>query len=252
MSAIETVLKNKPGFIAYLTAGDGGLARSKEAMLALIKGGVDVLEVGVPFSDPVADGPTIQAAASRALKAGVHLGDVLQLIREIKQESDTPIILFTYYNPILKAGDEFYQKAKEAGVDGCLVVDLPIEESVDYCEACNRTGLDPVFLISPTTPLERIEKIAQLSRGMLYYVMRSGTTGLRDDLPADLTERLDMIKRISNLPVVAGFGISNRDMASAILDHADGFVVGSFFVKAVADGVTADQICTLAKSIDPR
>jgi len=251
MSVIENTLQ-QPCFIGYLTAGDGGMERSKEAMLALIHGGVDILEVGVPFSDPVADGPTIQAAATRALEDGANLEKILQLIRELKQETDTPIILFTYYNPILNAGPGFYARAKEAGVDGCLVVDLPLEESDAYRKACEKEGLDPVFLISPSTPKERIKKIADCSRGMLYYVTRSGTTGVRDTLPTDLKEKLKTIKSVSKLPVVAGFGVSNRDMAKAMLEHADGFVVGSLFVKAVANGDTPEQIKTLVESIDPR
>jgi len=238
--------------VGYLTAGDGGMTRSREAMLALIQGGVNILEVGVPFSDPVADGVTIQAAATRALKAGANLEGVLQLVRQIKQETNTPIILYSYYNPILNAGPSFYRRAKEAGVDGCLVVDLPMEESEKYRQCCDAENLDPIFLISPTTSKERIEKISALGRGMLYYVTRSGTTGIRKDLPADLKQRLDLIKSISSLPVVAGVGISNRDMADAVLLHADGFVVGSLFVKAVANGDTSKKIQLLAEKIDPR
>lgn len=252
MSVIENTLKQEPGYVGYLTAGDGGIERTKAALLALIQGGVNVLEVGVPFSDPVADGPTIQAAAARALESGTNLKKVLQLIHTLKQETKTPIILFTYYNPILNAGPDFYAHAKEAGVDGCLVVDLPLEESDAYRKACEQSGLDPIFLISPSTPLERIKKIADCSRGMLYYVTRSGTTGVRQDLPPDLKEKLKAIKSVSSLPVVAGFGISNRDMAKAMLAHADGFVVGSLFVKAVANGDTPEQIKKLAEEIDPR
>lgn len=252
MSAIEKIIKEQRGFVGYLTAGDGGIARSKEAMLALIRGGVNVLEVGVPFSDPVADGPTIQAAAMRSLGAGTRLEDVFQLIREIKHETEIPIILFTYFNPILNVGSEFYHRAKAAGVDGCLVVDLPIEEAAEHLKQCAEADIDPVLLISPTSSKERIETICELSRGMIYYVTRSGTTGVRDDLPNDLKDRLRLIKSISKVPVVAGFGISNRDMASTMLGYADGFVVGSLFVKAVADGATPEQITELVKEIDPR
>lgn len=252
MSIIEKTLREQGGFVAYLTAGDGGMQRTKEAMLALIQGGVNIVEVGLPFSDPIADGPTIQAAAARALESGATLENVFQLIREIKNETQVPVILFTYYNPIVNAGSTFYRRAKEAGIDGCLVVDLPLEESKAYQEACIKENLDPIFLISPSTPKERIKRISEASRGMLYYVTRSGTTGVRDEVPSDLKEKLKMIKSVSSLPVVAGFGIANRDMAKAMLAYADGFVVGSLFVKAVAQGETPKQIQILAESIDPR
>lgn len=252
MSVIEETLKNERGFVGYLTAGDGGMARSKAALLALVEGGVNVLEVGVPFSDPVADGPTIQAAADRALKEGATLEKVLNLVRDLKKETDTPVILFTYYNPILNAGPDFYHQAKAAGVDGCLVVDLPLKELKDYQDACLKNDLDPIFLISPSTPKDRIAEIAKHSRGMLYYVTRSGTTGVRNDLPSDLKERLKTIKSVTSLPVVAGFGIANREMAAAMLEHADGFVVGSLFVKAVANEESPEKIKQLAKEIDPR
>ena len=252
MSIIEKTLRQKNGFVGYLTAGDGGMTRSKEAMLALVAGGVNILEVGVPFSDPIADGPIIQSAAKRALASGATIEKVLQLVLALKQEAKTPIILFTYYNPILNAGPNFYRRAKQAGVDGCLVVDLPLEESSVYQKACAKENLDPIFLISPSTPKERVEQIAKQGRGMLYYVSRLGTTGLRSDLSADLKARLTMIKSISKLPVVAGFGVTNREMAKAILAYADGFVVGSLFVAAVAKGETPDQIQSLVKAIDPR
>jgi tryptophan synthase alpha chain len=251
MSHIQKTLEKQPGFVGYLTAGDGGLSRSKEAMLALIRGGVNVLEVGVPFSDPVADGATIEAAAERALKLGTSLEDVLQLIRELREETDIPIILFSYYNPILQAGKDFYRRAREAGVDGFLMVDLPIEESDSYCQFCEDAKLDPVFLISPSTPIDRIKSIQAKSKGMLYYVCRSGTTGVKDSLPDDFKQRLSEIKAVSKLPVVAGFGISNRKMAEAVLAYADGFVVGSLFVNAVAEGKTPEALEALAASIKP-
>ncbi len=252
MSKIEETLRKEPGFVGYLIAGDGGLSRSKEAMLALIEGGVNVLEVGLPFSDPVADGATIQSAASRALKAGTTVKGVFDLIRELREETDIPIILFSYYNPILQAGENFFERAKAAGVDGCLIVDLPIEESDSYCRACEKAGIDPIFLIAPSSRGERIKEIHDKSKVMLYYVCCSGTTGVKDSVPEDFKKRLSDIKSISTLPVVAGFGISKREMADAVLKCADGFVVGSLFVKAVADGKSADELKALAASIDPR
>ncbi len=249
MSKIQETLEEQPGFVGYLTAGDGGIDRSKEAMMALINGGVNILEVGVPFSDPIADGAAIQDASERALEAGTTLDDVLGLIRDLRKETDIPIILFSYYNPIFQAGPDFFKRASEAGVNGCLIVDLPIEESDAYCSACEAAGIDSIFLISPSTPVDRIKEINSKSKGMLYYVCRTGTTGVKDTLPDDLKKRLAEIKSVTNLPVVAGFGISKKAMADAVLQHADGFVIGSLFVKAVADGKTADEITALARRI---
>ena len=251
MSVIEETLRKQSGFVGYLTAGDGGLSRSKEAMLALIKGGVNILEVGVPFSDPVADGATIEAAAARALKLGASLEGVLELIRDLRKETDVPIILFSYYNPVFQAGEDFFKRAHDAGVNGCLIVDLPIEESDAYCQSCEAANIDSVFLISPSTPIDRIKQINNKSKGMLYYVCRTGTTGVKNTMPEDLKQRLADIKSVATLPVVAGFGISNRDMAAEVLNHADGFVVGSLFVKAVADGKTAAELTMLASSLNP-
>ena len=252
MSRITQQFKNTPAYVAYLTAGDGGMQRSLEAMLALIEGGVTLLEVGVPFSDPVADGPTIQAASSRALKNGTTLDKVLNLVKALRHHTDIPIILFSYLNPILAMGPSFYKKAKDAGIDGCLVVDLPLEEAQNHNKACIEHRIDPIFLISPSTSKERIAEINQHAKGMLYYVSRKGTTGVKSSLPSDFKQRLHEIKSISQLPVVSGFGISTQAMAQEVLQYADGFVIGSLFVKAVAEGMTVAELTQLAKSIDPR
>jgi tryptophan synthase alpha chain len=252
MSIIESTLKSERGFVAYLTAGDGGVARTKSALLALVEGGANILEVGMPFSDPLADGKTIQAAAQRSLEAGTTMDDVFQLIRDVKKETNTPIIFFSYYNPIYNAGDSFFRRAKAAGVDGCLVVDLPLEEADDYQKSCLSVDIDPIFILSPSTPVERIQAIAEKSRGMLYYVTRSGTTGIQSTLPDDLKENLQTIQSMTDLPVVAGFGISNAEMAAAVLAYADGFVVGSLFVDAVGKDEPPEKITQLARSIDPR
>jgi len=177
---------------------------------------------------------------------------VFALIAELRKETQVPIILFSYCNPILNAGDEVYSRAKAAGVDGFLLVDLPIEESADYCRACAEAGIDPVFLVSPSTPFNRMKQIVSKSKGMLYYVTRSGTTGVSSVWPKNLQEQLAQIKSVTSLPVVAGFGIANQEMAAAVLQHADGFVVGSLFVDAVAQGKSAQQLTSLAHSLDPR
>lgn len=252
MSAITAQFKQTPAFVGYLTVGDGGVQRTFDAALALINGGVNVLEIGVPFSDPIADGPTIQQASQRALENGTTLTDVFDLIQKLRQATDIPLILFSYYNPIYQAGDSFYTAAKHAGVEGCLIVDLPLEEATTHQAACNKVGIDPILLISPSTPKERIIKINQHAQGMLYYVSRKGITGVKSSLPTDFQQKIAAIKAVSTLPVVAGFGIANRAMAAEVLQYADGFVVGSLFVKAIAEGVSTAGLTQLAQSIDPR
>ncbi len=221
MSRISKAFANKKAFIGYLTAG-----KSKpEDFLALLKMGVNVLEVGISFSDPVADGVVIQKAMQEALAANTTPETALEIVRSIRKKSDVAIILFTYLNPIQRDLFGFLKRAKEAGVDGILIIDLPIEEYRGYC------GLDPIFVISPSTPIERIEKIASLAKGFIYYACRKGTTGAREDLPEDLAEKVAQIKAVCNLPVAVGFGISSRRAADEVLKLADGVVVGSHFVE---------------------
>lgn len=254
MSTISAVFKKGPAYVGYITAGDGGMERSLQSMLALVAGGVDILEVGMPFSDPVADGPTIQAAAARSLSANTTLAMVLKLIADFRQHSNVPIIFFSYYNPIFAAmqNEDFFKQAREAGVDGLLVVDVPLEEVGEYYQQATDNAIDPILLLSPSTPVDRIKKIAAAGKGMLYYACRKGTTGVKNDLPADLTERLAQIKSQTQLPIAVGFGIADCERAEAVLQHADGFVVGSRFVQAIADGISPDELTLLAQSIDPR
>ncbi|MBX7067334.1 MAG: tryptophan synthase subunit alpha [Parachlamydiales bacterium] len=227
MSRISKAFANKNAFIGYLTAGDAG----KKEFLELIDIGVNLLEVGIPFSDPVADGPVIQKAMARALKKGTTPEKTLDIVREIRKESEVAIVIFTYFNPIQKNLALFLQKVKEAGADGILIVDLPLEESDEYRKLCHQLDLDPIFVIAPSTPPERIEKIAEAGRGFLYYACRKGTTGARSGLPEDLRSKVAAIRKKSNLPIAVGFGISERKTADEILTIADGFVVGSYFVE---------------------
>lgn len=236
-------------------AGDGGFDRSLEAMLAFVEGGVDILEIGVPFSDPIADGKTIQQASYRSLQQGTIFSKILELIRRFKTFKNTPIILFSYYNPILNASQKqkhFYQKMKESGVDGILIVDLPLEEMQYHYEACLKVNIDPIFLISPSTSVNRIKKINKFGRGMLYYVCRYGTTGIKNELPENLREKISEIKSNTHLPLVVGFGVSNREMTKVISNHADGFVVGSLLVKAIAENKTHHELIQLVREVDPR
>ena len=245
---IQQLFQREKAFIGYLTAGDGGMERTYDAAIALINGGVNLLEIGIPFSDPVADGPVIQRAAARSLMSGTTLNDVLVLIKNIRQQSNVPIILFSYLNPILAAlSSGFLSEAKRAGADGLLLVDCPLEESADIQRECDRLALNLIYVIASTTPLSRVELIAQSARGFLYYACRKGTTGMKNTLPDDFQEKVAAIKARVSLPVVVGFGISNREMAQQVLQHADGVVVGSLFVKALEDGMDTASLKNLAQ-----
>lgn len=254
MFDIKDIFSHKKAFVGYIMAGDGGFEYSKQAALSLIEGGVDILEIGVPFSDPVADGPSIQLAAQRALSHHIAINDVFRLIAEIKTMTNTPIVLFSYYNPIYIAHQkgEFFDQAKKSGVDAVLVVDLPYEEGKIFFDECESHGIKSVFLISPSTSESRIREIAERGSCMLYYVCRKGTTGVKNDLPEDLEEKVATIKSISNLPVIVGFGIGQRSSARAVANCADGFVVGSRFVTAMGDRSSANALTALAAEIDPR
>ncbi|MCB1106554.1 MAG: tryptophan synthase subunit alpha [Chlamydiia bacterium] len=251
MSRIEALFKKKKPYIGYLTAGDGGMERTLEVAHALVQGGVDLLEVGIPFTDPIADGPVIQEAMERALKRGTTPQDVLDFVKKFREKSDVPIVLFSYFNPILQGGEAFLKKGASVGVDGILVVDLTIEEGKDFQNQAKKEGLDTIFLVAPSTPKERIEKIAKHSSGFLYYVSRKGTTGVQNALPDDLEEKVKLIKTYTSLPVVVGFGISNSAMTKQILQIADGFVVGSYLVDAIGKGKTKEELITLTQGLLP-
>lgn len=249
-SRIKQLFAKQQAYIAYLTAGDGGIKHTLAAALALIEGGVNLLEIGVPFSDPIADGPVIQQAAARALSVGTTLTEVLWLIRAIRKHSDIPIILFSYLNPILAAlPSQFLNAAKQAGVDGLLLVDCPLEESASMQQACEQQTLDLIYVITPATSVARLQFIERQAQGFLYYACRKGTTGVREGLPDDFEQKMKLIKSTVQLPVVVGFGISNHRMATAVLQHADGVVIGSLFVKALAEGMPPAHLTTLARTI---
>lgn len=227
MSRISQAFANKRAFIGYLTAGDA----DKDRFLSLLEMGVNLLEIGIPFSDPVADGPVIQRAMERALLAGTTPEAVLHLVRELRLETNVALLLFTYFNPIQRDLEGFLHQAKESGADGVLIVDLPLEESSSYRRLCKLFGLSPIFVISPSTPPERIQAISAASEGFIYYACRKGTTGARTSLPEDLEQKVAQIRAHTHLPVAVGFGISNRETADAVLNIADGVVVGSHFVE---------------------
>jgi len=252
LQRILNVFTNSKAFIAYLTAGDGGMDHTLASALALIEGGVNVLEIGVPFSDPIADGPIIQRASARALNNGTTLQEILMLTTQIRKQSEIPLILFSYLNPILfSLKSNFLPAAKQAGIDGILIVDCPVEESKHLHQQCMALEIALIYVITPSTSLERIKKINQFGQGFLYYACRKGTTGPRNMLPDDFAEKIKMIKANVNLPVVVGFGISNQAMARQVVEYADGVVIGSLFVKALEEGISPADLTALTRSICP-
>ncbi len=247
---IETQLAKQAAFVGYLTAGDGGIDRSFEAAMALIQGGVNILELGVPFSDPIADGPVIQRAANRALQQGTTLEAIFGLAHRLRQQSDIPLILFSYLNPLLAIGAEkAIAAAARAGIDGLLLVDCPPEEAGEFYDACLNHGIAPIFVVAPSTPPERIAYLSQLGRGFLYYACRKGTTGIKAGLPEDFTQQMAYIKAKSHLPVVTGFGIASFEAAAQVLAHCSGVVVGSLFVKALEDNIELTALTQLAHTV---
>ncbi|MDQ8203908.1 tryptophan synthase subunit alpha [Pelagicoccus sp. SDUM812003] len=231
--------EGRSAFVSYVCAGDPDVPTSLEVCRTLIKSGVDVLELGVPFSDPLADGLTNQLAAQRALESGTTQADVFQLVRDIRKENDqVPIVFYTYYNLMFSNGlDKYIADAKAAGVDGLLVLDLPPEEARDHMEACERHGMKTVFLIAPTTPSKRVAFIAKHATGFIYYVSRTGVTGVREDLASDLQEMVDMIRSCTDKPLVVGFGVSKREQVATICSIADGVVVGSAIVNTIKENL---------------
>ncbi len=222
------------GIVAYITAGDPSFDATLKYVLALAEAGADVIELGVPFSDPLADGPTIQRASERALKAGASLAGVLNLVRRIRQASQVPLVLFSYYNPILQMGlEKFASSAADAGADGVLVTDLTPEESGDYRRILAAHHLDTIFLGAPTSTDERLAKIAACSSGFLYLISRTGVTGAKDVLPDDLPALLRRARSVTQLPIAVGFGISPPGHVSVLGGLADAAVVGSALVSEI-------------------
>ena len=227
------------GIVAFITAGDPTLDATLEFVLALAEAGADVIELGVPFSDPLADGPTIQRASERALKAGASLLGVLDLVRRIRKTSQVPLVLFTYFNPVVQMGlEKFASAAAEAGADGVLVTDLTPEESEDYRRILREHNLDTVFLAAPTSDDDRLQKIAACSSGFLYLISRTGVTGAKDSLPDDLPALLRRTRNFTQLPIAVGFGISLPGHVSVLGGLADAAVVGSALVGEIEKATT--------------
>jgi tryptophan synthase alpha chain len=248
MSRIDRIFEaiaeaKRPGLVTFVTAGDPDAERSAGIVRALGRGGADIIEVGVPFSDPVADGPVIEQAAARALAAGGSLTAALALVGRVRAEVAAGIVLFTYLNPVLRFGlPEFVERAAAVGVDGVLVLDLPLEEAGDLDRRLIATGIDPIHLISPTTTDERIAQAASLGRGFLYAISRLGVTGVRENVSGDAEAIVRRIRRQTSRPVALGFGISRPEHVREVGRYADAAVVGSALVSRIADWAEAPDL----------
>jgi len=241
VSAIEDAFafckrEKRAAFIPFLMAGDPDLETMPRLLQAAAAGGADIIEVGVPFSDPIADGPVNQKAATRALAAGTHLDDVLRLVARHRDALGVPIVLFTYYNPLHARGlERFAEQAAASGVDGVLCVDVPPEEGTELVPALREHGIDTIFLLAPTSPRERVSLVDESASGFVYYVSRTGVTGERDELPRELEREVKRLRRKLSLPLAVGFGLSTPQQVRAVGKVADGVVVGSALVRLVEE-----------------
>ena len=245
--------EGRAAFVPFLTAGDPSLDRTVEIAVGLEAAGADVLELGVPFSDPIADGPVIQRSSERALARGVTLSSVLGAVRRIRARSELPLLLFSYYNPLLQHGlDRLAGEAAEAGVDGVLVTDLPPEEGVDWIAAARAAAVDTVFLAAPTSPPERLRRVAEASRGFVYAVSRTGVTGERQALSDETRPLVERLQGLTDVPVALGFGLSTPEHVAEAAQVADGVVVGSAlvrFLESQPDGDVGAQVRWLTNVI---
>lgn len=226
----------RTGLVTYITAGDPDLPRSAEILVRLDRAGADVLEVGVPFSDPLADGPVIQRATERALASGTTLGGVLTMLAGVRGRISAPVVIFSYANPILRMGlDAFVASARAAGVDGVLALDMPPEEGEAFREAFVAAGIDTIFLLSPTTTIERIRRASELGSGFLYGISRLGVTGVRDTIDDSARALADRVRAVTAMPLALGFGLSRPEHVRAVGQWADAAVVGSALVQVIAE-----------------
>ncbi len=256
MDRIAKAFQKKKPYIGYLTGGDGGFEYSVECAQALIEGGVDILEIGLPFSDPVADGPVIEKAHERALAAGTKPASILEMGRRLRKSTDIPLVLFSYYNPILQKGEQFLHQLKSAGFDAVLIVDLAVPLTPNtpepFFDALLRADLLPILLATPSTDDERLVHISKIAKGFLYYVSQKGTTGVRNNLADDFASQIFRLRKYFKIPIAAGFGIADKTSAKNALEHADGFIVGSALVKKMAEKIPSKELVKFVQSIDPR
>ncbi len=241
--------RGETGLVTYVTAGDPDIERSEEILVALAEAGASVLEVGVPFSDPVADGPAIQRASERALAGGATLPVVIDLVSRVRTRTPVPLVLFSYFNPILRMGTaRFVDAAAGAGADGVLVVDMPVEESAGFREEASRAGLDVVFLVSPVTSVERIRSMAALGSGFIYAISRLGVTGVRESLSSCVQQVVGRIRKESSLPVAVGFGISHPAHVAEVGLWAEAAVVGSSLVRVIEKNAESPTLVEAARA----
>jgi tryptophan synthase alpha chain len=246
----KTRREGRSALIAYLTAGDPSPARTPALVAALERGGADLIELGVPFSDPIADGPVIQRGSDRALKAGTNVAKVLEIAREIRKHSEIPLLLFTYLNPVLRYGlDRLARDAKTSGIDGCLLTDVSVEEASPYVAAMRSVGLDTVFLAAPTSTPARLKLVSEYSTGFVYLVSRTGVTGERASLSESLAPLIEKMRASTKLPLAAGFGISTPEQAAAAARLADGVVVGSAIVRLIEQNADENQLESFARQL---
>jgi tryptophan synthase alpha chain len=240
----------RKALVGFLTAGDPNMARSERDIRSALRNGVDIMEIGVPFSDPTADGPTIQAAGLRALRAGANLRSILAMIGRIRKDFDNPIVLFSYANPLFAYGYEHLcADASAVGVDGLLIVDIPNEESDEITEIARKRGIFIIPLIAPTTSEKRARSVLAKTEGFVYYILVKGVTGARKTMPAEAMAHLSMLRRCTDLPVVVGFGISSGSQARRAAGYADGVVVGSALIEAARAGRLARLVRELAAGV---
>lgn len=244
--------ESRPGLVAYLTVGDPDLATTRGIALAAIDAGADVIELGVPFSDPVADGQVIQRASERALRHRTTLRDVLATAAELRRaRSAAGLVIFSYYNPILRYGlERFCAAAEEAGVDGVLVTDMIVEEAGEYLRHLEQHHLAPIFLAAPTSPDERLQRIAAASRGFVYAISRTGITGTQQSLAADAKGLVSRLRRYTNLPIAVGFGISNAEHFATVGEFADAAVIGSALVQIIEESAAQEAPSSIARFIE--
>lgn len=254
MSAIDTVFarcrrERRAAFIPFLTAGDPDLRRTGDLMQAMVAGGADIIELGVPFSDPIADGPVIQAATMRALASGTTLSGILRLVAQRRERLGVPVVLFTYFNPIFARGiTTFAEQAAASGVDGVLCVDLPPEEAgQEFVPTLRHHNLDTIFLLSPTSTADRFKVVDRNTSGFLYYVSRTGVTGTREELPKEMLTEVKRLKRKVTHPLAVGFGISTPKQVAAVAGVADGVVVGSALVDFIGKNSESPALAHLVE-----
>jgi len=246
----ELKRQGRKGFIPFITAGDPDLETTRELLIEL--SGATVIELGVPFSDPMADGPVIQRASERALKNGIGVGDILQVVATARSEIETPIILFSYFNPLLQFGlKRLAAEAKAAGVDGFLVTDLSPEEAVEFENELRANDLDMIFLIAPTSTDERLKLVAQHARGFIYAVSRAGVTGVRTSVSAEAEKLVNRMRQFSSLPIAVGFGISTAAQVKDVQGYADAVVIGSAIVSEIEQGAPTNLAKRIGEFIKP-